>query len=354
MATSLSTSLARLTISEDESSASVAAPLDNGHPSTMDASPVMPALESTITSSPSSTVMGLPLRQPRNPPYLRSHHRSRSSTASPSSSAPLMTRAHSSPVVSTSGRIVLSGGTMAGRPSSPSNAYRRYHSPSRRAMDEAGRNGVRETVWEENEGEMTSTNNTEQLRPIGPPALPAYHSHTFPRRHRPSSPLHQVINPTTFHPARTSSRAASPIPTPMLAKYNEAYPMLAVSASSASLSSMPSTPTSTRSRSPSVSSLETIPDSPDAEEAALEAERIAQLKAAADAADGGGDPSSSAMNRRRSYLDVSQVGGAAAGGIRGGFLTAGPLYGSRDKRKRWSVCGGERRGDLDLETIWED
>ena len=26
---------------------------------------------------------------------------------------------------------------------------------------------------------------------------------------------------------------------------------------------------------------------------------------------------------------------------------------SRDKRKRWSVCGAERRGDLNLETIWE-
>lgn len=25
-----------------------------------------------------------------------------------------------------------------------------------------------------------------------------------------------------------------------------------------------------------------------------------------------------------------------------------------DKRKRWSVCGGEKRGDLELETIWED
>ena len=28
--------------------------------------------------------------------------------------------------------------------------------------------------------------------------------------------------------------------------------------------------------------------------------------------------------------------------------------GRGDKRKRWSVCGAERRGDLDLETIWED
>lgn len=25
-----------------------------------------------------------------------------------------------------------------------------------------------------------------------------------------------------------------------------------------------------------------------------------------------------------------------------------------DKRKRWSVCGGEKRGDLELETIWEE
>ena len=28
--------------------------------------------------------------------------------------------------------------------------------------------------------------------------------------------------------------------------------------------------------------------------------------------------------------------------------------GGSEKRKRWSVCGAERRGDLDLETIWED
>jgi hypothetical protein len=29
-------------------------------------------------------------------------------------------------------------------------------------------------------------------------------------------------------------------------------------------------------------------------------------------------------------------------------------WGAADKRKRWSVCGGEKRGDLDLETIWEE
>jgi hypothetical protein len=83
--------------------------------------------------------------------------------------------------------------------------------------------------------------------------------------------------------------------------------------------------------------LETIPDSPDAEEAALEAERIAQLKAAADAADGG----DSFDAKGRGSLDLPARGRTMS-------------FGSRDKRKRWSVCGAERRGDLDLETIWED
>ncbi len=114
---------------------------------------------------------------------------------------------------------------------------------------------------------------------------------------------------------------------------------------------MPSTPTSLRSRSPSISSLETIPDSPDAEEAALEAENIARLKAAADDEAENRD---SSMNfgdaqQRRSSLDVpggrSMVLGANSFGV---------VFGARDKRKRWSVCGAERRGDLDLETIWED
>jgi hypothetical protein len=32
----------------------------------------------------------------------------------------------------------------------------------------------------------------------------------------------------------------------------------------------------------------------------------------------------------------------------------GSRWGAQDKRKRWSVCGGEKRADLDLETIWEE
>ena len=66
--------------------------------------------------------------------------------------------------------------------------------------------------------------------------------------------------------------------------------------------------------------------------------RIAQLKAAADAVD-----KKAALRRGSFNVDV---GGRWVGGFGG--------MNGRDKRKRWSVCGAERRGDLDLETIWED
>jgi hypothetical protein len=79
-----------------------------------------------------------------------------------------------------------------------------------------------------------------------------------------------------------------------------------------------------RSRSPSISSLETIPDTPDAEAEAIEAEKLDRLRRASE----GG---SEAVRRR-------DLGG----------------FGNRDKRKRWSVCGAEKRSDLNLETIWED
>lgn len=69
----------------------------------------------------------------------------------------------------------------------------------------------------------------------------------------------------------------------------------------------------------------------------MEAERIAQLKAAADAEDG-------AEEAKKTGLELS--------GNRG--RTLGVAFGARDKRKRWSVCGAERRGDLNLDTIWED
>jgi len=132
-------------------------------------------------------------------------------------------------------------------------------------------------------------------------------------------------------PSTPSSMSMSPA-----SRFHDAWLSSNTYPASFTSSSVPSTPTSTRSRSPSISSLETIPDSPDAEEAALEAERIAQLKAAADAADGGEDP------KAKHALDLSGPRGRT---LNGGF--------GRDKRKRWSVCGAERRGDLNLDTIWE-
>ncbi|KAK5003174.1 hypothetical protein LTR28_010501 [Elasticomyces elasticus] len=47
--------------------------------------------------------------------------------------------------------------------------------------------------------------------------------------------------------------------------------------------------------------------------------------------------------QRRSSLDVPRTNTGS------GFARRGA-----GERKRWSICGGERRGDLDLETIWED
>lgn len=147
--------------------------------------------------------------------------------------------------------------------------------------------------------------------------------HTFPRmggRRRPSSPLY--VNPGNTN-SNSSNGGGMGSPT-LSSKFNESFPAY----SSSSASSMPSTPTSLRSRSPSISSLETIPDIPDAEAAASEDDQVAALKAAADREDEGG-------TRRRTH-DVS-----------------GPIV-RFGRAKRWSVCGAERRQDLDLETIWED
>jgi hypothetical protein len=175
------------------------------------------------------------------------------------------------------------------------------------------------------------------------PILGLQNSASYTRARRPASPLRHISeqSASAYSTAPTTPSSINSSPSYQSAKFNEAllgstnyaafnYP------SSYSSSSVPSTPTSIRSRSPSISSLETIPDSPDAEEAALEAERIAQLKADADAADSG---------------EENKDKGMEGSGTRGRTLGAG--FG-RDKRKRWSVCGAERRGDLNLDTIWED
>ncbi len=154
-------------------------------------------------------------------------------------------------------------------------------------------------------------------------------SNTFPRaaRRRTNIPLHQSASAPSLHARAASplSGRTSPSPPPFAPqKYTlEPYPTYSFS----SASSVPSTPTSLRSRSPSVSSLETIEDTPDAEEAALMEEEESKSK---------GDESDTSESRRRSSLELR------ASNLR-----------SNKERKRWSVCGAERRADFSLEPIIE-
>jgi len=290
-------------------------------------------------TDPSSSEISSLYRPQRNrSPYSRPHLRSHSSSGS--LSAPPMTRAHSLPTVM---HPTLSP-SPAARSSSPLRSPKRTRSPRgvepRPHSITAGYgSGIRPASLGSFEGSPSVCDISEdaelELTPrvgVTMPSLSLYStSGSLSRRRRPASPLHHVSLPFGVPPTSTptvstpTSGASSPLLAP--AKFNEHYPWSLAS------SSVPSTPTSMRSRSPSISSLETIEDSPDAEEEAIEAERIAKLKAAADREDGG--------DLRRSSLDVPERG-----------RTFG--FGKRDSRKRWSVCGAERRGDLDLETIWED
>ncbi|KAI7202224.1 hypothetical protein KC365_g18544, partial [Hortaea werneckii] len=130
--------------------------------------------------------------------------------------------------------------------------------------------------------------------------------------------------------------------------------------------SVPSTPTSARSRSPSISSLETIEDAPDLESEAVEVERKIAAERAARIARGeevaaDEEGSGGGLWRRRSLDAPGGSGSGGRGGV-GGRIGAGGSGGGGGmmggtttlERKRWSICGGERRADLDLETIWED
>lgn len=238
---------------------------------------------------------------------------------------PSMTRAYSSPGLDSQGRYIFVNGR-----GSPVDGAKRY-GPLQMRLDDhidsrLGSLNISETISEHAELE------TGPHSPSQSASSPVLMAQTYPRigRLRPTSPLpFQAPVSPSFH--------SSPV---LGSKYNEIYPGNSGSISSISV---PSTPTSLRSRSPSISSLETIPDIPDAEDEAVEEEeRIAQLKAAADAAD-----AASNANRRRGASDAPNSFSTMRGGS-GGYAVRS------DKRKRWSVCGAERRQDLDLETIWED
>ncbi|OOQ87880.1 hypothetical protein PEBR_15020 [Penicillium brasilianum] len=264
-------------------------------------------------------------------PLARSHLRSRSLVGIPG--MPSMTRAYSSPGLDSRGRYIFVNGRGVPAPQ-PTIDYAKRSTPLQMRDDHIetrlGSLNISETISENAELETLPRSPSSQSG-----SSPVLMPQTFPRvgRLRSTSPLHfqQPINsPPSIHTSPTLG-----------GRYNEAYPVHSAS----STSSVPSTPTSLRSRSPSISSLETIPDIPDAEAEALEEERIAELKAAADAAD-----AASTANRRRGASDIATPS-SSFGTVRGGASAYAPRS---DKRKRWSVCGAERRQDLDLETIWED
>lgn len=278
-------------------------------------------------------------------PYSRSHLRSHSSGAT--INAPPMTRAHSLPtVMHPISNLTLSPSPLPlARPLSPLRSPKRTRSP--RAAEAQPRpltsgpqerygSGIRPASIGSFEGAPSVCDISEdaelELTPRASSGVSSLYSSTgsLSRRRRPASPLYQVAVPFGASFTSSVSTPTSATSSPLLApsKFNEHYP------ASLASSSVPSTPTSMRSRSPSISSLETIEDSPDAEDEAIEADRIARLKAAADKEDGG--------DERRSSLDAPEGRGRSLG------------FGKRDSRKRWSVCGAERRQDLDLETIWED
>lgn len=301
-------------------------------------------------------------------PFSRSHLRSRSSGSA--LSAPPMTRAHSMPAVRTASRAFDSSASPSLSPSPPANGSPQ-RSPARvrspLCIDPRDSNpppprsphgfettnaGTIHSIQEDSELDITPGNFNSTASPGPTPPVAVFTRSTSGRR-RPPSPLYTIAMPSpsaapTSYPASVmeanaslSSGSASSSPALAPAKYNETFPSqfsLHHYASTSSFSSISSTPSSARSRSPSISSLEPIEDAPDAESEALEDERIMHLRLAAERSERGDDSNDDPV--RRKSLDVSR-----------GF---GFVRGRGAERKRWSICGGERRADLDLETIWED
>jgi hypothetical protein len=214
--------------------------------------------------------------------------------------------------------------------------------PTRKAFDEGVRPGFHRSnsIGSDGSSRMSDDEGSLSQAP-GPGSSPrTIFTSSYLRPHRPVSPMRLQSSHSNVSGNSTPTTPSYSLHSPSYngSKYNEAFPN---SYNASYPSSVPTTPTSIRSRSPSISSLEPIEDSPAAEEAAAEAHEQAQLKAHTDNVHG--DAATSELQRKMS-LDA----------MYGRGRTLGLTYGSRDKRKRWSVCGAERRGELDLDTIWED
>ena len=274
-------------------------------------------------------------RSPTSHGHLRSHSSGGTLTLPP------MQRAHSSPGVDSTGRFVVPVLTGPHRPASPLGYPGRRRSPLRSAMEEPYPSGptwsglyIEPNIPEHAELDISASSalphtvvSEAELSYTSSPS--AYN--TIPRSRRtPSNPLYHSSSTPNLPKDTTSPISGSNSPLLSAQRYtNEPYP-LHNAFSFGSGSSMPSTPTSLRSRSPSISSLETIPDTPDAEEAArLEEEEYLKNRATG----GESEETDGRDVRRKSSLEMR--------------------FGSKEKRKRWSVCGAERRGDFSLEVIEE-
>lgn len=332
-------------------------------------------LQSYFAGTPSPSRSG---HSSRSSSYSRNHLRSRS--ANLATGAPVITRAHSMPTVHTTRGMEASSPASSSRSVSPGSSLhspRRVRSPFRTPSDDITYNAPpRSPSWYDGPGntaiqsiqEDSELNITPRAQmPISQPS--PMHTASFQRssslRRRPASPLHSAMTPhsqalsslPTSHPGSniegaaqaypsSSSGSNSPLLGPQRERFvNESYPGLHHYASNSSFSSIPSTPTSARSRSPSISSLDTIEDAPDLESEAIEGERIERLKLVAERAES--EERGEQVSRRSGSLDAPRQQGFGFGRNGGSAARGG-------ERKRWSICGGERRADLDLETIWED
>ncbi|KAI5254349.1 hypothetical protein E4T42_02442 [Aureobasidium subglaciale] len=325
----------------------ISSPLNNTHSSS--------AASPSGSGSGSYSSNSLPLRPRNQSPYTRPHLRSRShaSVLAP----PMAPRAHSLPSVHSAGHQYNSSPSASPllRPSSPMSSLspRHPYSPNMRPtspfrprsplpLDEStytqqsiSYDGAFQSISEDAELNITPRShldNPSQAAPFG--------RSLSLRRQRPSSPLHSLT------PSAATSRSASATSSPSVAsaRFNENFPSLHHYASNSSFSSISTTPSSARSRSPSISSLETIEDNPDLEWEAIEADRAAKQRAAIEEEEEE-EENDDTEPRRRGSLDIP------------GHRSVGFGFGRRggdSGRKRWSICGGERTVDLDLETIWED
>lgn len=304
--------------------------------------PELPQRSSDPYASSSSQLPHVRAKPRTHSPLPRGHLRSHSAyTGAP----PPMTRTRSLPLVATSSPFASSPSHSPARPSSPLRPPPNTRSSPRRSFEE-GRPSLSnlpgpafteiEIIAEDSELDLTQSNNRDTPgSPIPAFSVAFSRSNSGRGRRRPTSPLYQQTQPTDIPTGSGSPSLSS-------SRFNEPHPFASPAASS-----IPSTPTSFRSRSPSISSLETIPDSPDAEEEAAEEHHIARFKAAAEAA------SAAAVEAEttRKLRDIGLVVPHAVSNDTGSAWSPQRL---KEKRKRWSVCGAERRGDFEMETIWED